>query len=237
MAVVLAFLAVYVVAFGWSIRGFPAPNPWIKVNNNGPSPVTVQLWEGGPVYRSDCGTKQGFSAGERVPPSPWHTRLRDSSTGRLLAEAWSTGVNGWMTAYVSSDGRVEINHINDRGGSGPVPMCSNSVEGSGAKFHLWLSLSGPLQAVVTRAHSSQGLCDSQESRIDVVLDGYLNDKRLEVQMLVNRQPGSVQGTIAVASPEQISAIGPMAATYVISPDKRSGRVQSDIASGWWQCFP
>ena len=119
----------YVLTFGWSFRGFPDPDPWIVVSNNGPSAVTVQLWEGGPVYRSDCGTKQGFGEVGRFPPlPPWHTRLRSASTGRLLGEAWAWGVNGWMKAYVQPDGTVQIGHVRDLHGSGPAPQCSKAIQ-------------------------------------------------------------------------------------------------------------
>ena len=119
----------YVLTFGWSIRGFPDPVPLIVVSNSGPSTVTVQLWNGGRVYRSDCGTKQGFAEVNRFPPlPPWHTTLRSASNGRLLGDTWAWGMNGWMKADVRPDGTVDIVHVSDFHGSGPVPQCSKAIQ-------------------------------------------------------------------------------------------------------------
>lgn len=121
----LGLLAAYVLLFGWSFFGYPDPNPWALVVNAGPSAVTIQLWDGGPLYRSDCGTKQTFGeVGHSPPLPPWHIRVRDAANGRLLAETSAWGLNGWIAVHVGPREIVGMQHVADVHGSGPVPRCS-----------------------------------------------------------------------------------------------------------------
>jgi hypothetical protein len=99
---------------------------------------------------------------------------------------------------------------------------------------------------MTRAHSSQGLCDPSANRIDAFLDGNVNGTSIKVHLLVDRASGPVRGIFAVTFPDQTPAIGSMAARYLIGNDLISGNVDSDLASGLvgapaghafgtWQC--
>jgi hypothetical protein len=106
----------------------------------------------------------------------------------------------------------------------------NTVEGSTATFELKLSFSGAIRGDMTRAHSSRGLCDAGTARIDVFLDGAVEAKTVRVHLLVDRAPGPIRGIFAI-TPSGESALGSMAASYVIGADLVSGTVDSDLASG------
>jgi hypothetical protein len=104
------------------------------------------------------------------------------------------------------------------------------VDGSTSTFDIKLSFSGAIRGEMTRAHSTQGLCDKTLSRIDVFLDGPVNGTSVSVHLLVDRSAGKLRG-IFVVTPSGQSAIGSMAANYVIGVDLLSGTVESDLISG------
>jgi hypothetical protein len=125
----------------------------------------------------------------------------------------------------------------------PTP---DTVDGSASTFDLNLSFSGAIQGDMARAHSTKGLCDSSASRIDVILDGQVGSRLVNVQILVDRVPGPIRGIFVVIPSDQTSGIGSMSAAYIIGADRVSGSVESSLASGGvgtpaghasgsWQC--